>query len=146
MKKVLWLVLVLALAFSVAAFAQEGSQEEVIEVDGLRYSVSEDETALTVWLDTNPSTGYDWTFTISDEELLELVTMETVMDENAEEIAGAGGTWAASFYHPVSGLGGNVTLTLTYSRSFAPDPETDIVREIDLWTVENGTLEVLAVR
>ena len=76
MKKLLAMLLAAVLLCG-AAFA-EG------EIDDSWYELSEDECVLTVRLDANPTTGYEWSYAFSDDTALELLTDEYVEDAHAE--------------------------------------------------------------
>ncbi len=122
MKKLLAMLLAAVLLCG-AAFA-EG------EIDDSWYELSEDECVLTVRLDANPTTGYEWSYAFSDDTALELLTDEYVEDAHAEGELGVGGYWAASFMGTFE-VAGNVDLTLTYARSFEPEqPARQIVMHL----------------
>lgn len=126
------LALLLALAFGAAAYAEEAAPW---------YELDEADEVLTVRLPANPTTGYEWTFEISDSEALELVTQEYVQDEAGQEMVGVGGTWVASF-HGTFAKAGHVDLTLKYKRSF--EQEAAETRLVKLWVMENNQLEVVS--
>jgi len=67
-------------------------------------------------LESNPSTGYDWTAESSDTAVVSEVGDEYVQPDT--DLLGAPGTQRFVF-HP--GGAGSATLTLRYARSFQPD-------------------------
>lgn len=85
------------------------------------FEQSADGEVLTVRLEGNATTGYMWSFEISDPEILELITEEYVPDQVAEGVVGAGGMWNASF-KPTFNKDGEVRLTLQYGRSWEQQP------------------------
>lgn len=137
MKKLLSLAL--ALLFILTSCAVAYAEQEQAEPDW--YELDENEEVLTIRLPANLTTGYEWTFEISDPEALELVTQEYIEDENGQQLVGVGGTWAASF-HGTFAKAGDVDLTLTYKRSF--EEEAAETRLVKLWIVENNQLQVVS--
>ena len=138
MKKII-AVLLLAVLLCTVALAETADENEA---DTTWYELSEDAGFLTVHLEANATTGYEWTYTISDETLLELVTDEYTEDEHEDGMTGVGGTWNASFM-PIGDKSGEVDLTLTYVRSFEPDsPAREIVMHIAI--DEIGALNVVS--
>lgn len=74
--------------------------------------------------DENPTTGYEWTFAVSDDSILAVADGGYTLSDGAENMAGAGGTHAWS----VSGLKeGQASVTLTYARSWESDPSDPVV-------------------
>ena len=140
MKK-LMAILLLAVLLLTSALAETEDATEV-EADTSWYELSEDAGALIIHLEANATTGYAWTYTISDESLLELVTEEYAEDEHEDGMTGVGGTWNASFM-TIGDKSGEVDLTLTYVRSFEPDtPAREIVMHLSI--DEAGALTVVS--
>ncbi|MDD3242688.1 MAG: protease inhibitor I42 family protein [Eubacteriales bacterium] len=100
-----------------------------------------EESVLTVSLPANPSTGYEWSYHISDTNALVLDKAEYTQDDAGEGVVGAGGTWVASFEGTFK-QAGNVELTLQYGRSW----EVDVLetRVLKLFINESNTIEVLS--
>lgn len=105
------------------------------------YELSGEDEVVTVRLPANETTGYQWFYTFSDEETLELVTQEYVQDEAEEGETGVGGTWVASFKGTFE-KAGNVTLTLDYAQGETEEPEETKV--LNLFVVENNGLQVVS--
>ena len=105
MKRILTILLAAALMLCTAAFAEGNPNDSW-------YELSEDECVLTVRLDANATTGYEWTYSFSDDKALELLTEEYVEYEHPEGEVGVGGYWAASFMGTFE-TAGNVDLTVT---------------------------------
>lgn len=89
--------------------------EVAAETTTNNYEIVNDVQTLTVRMPANATTGYEWSYEISDESKLELLTGEYYQDENAEGLLGAGGTWAATFKRADDATG-DVTLTLNYAK------------------------------
>ena len=109
--------------------------------DNTWLTLSDDGTGLSVSLEGNATTGYDWSYVISDESLLTAVSDEYVEDEHEEGMTGVGGTWNASFAS-VAGKSGEVTLTLNYARSWEENPIESY--DVALNISEDGTIEILS--
>ena len=134
-------ILLMAVLLLTSALAETEDATEV-EADTSWYELSEDAGALIIHLEANATTGYAWTYTISDESLLELVTEEYAEDEHEDGMTGVGGTWNASFM-TIGDKSGEVDLTLTYVRSFEPDtPAREIVMHLSI--DEAGALTVVS--
>ena len=139
MKALMTTVLLLFLAFTIVP----GTGPAEMNPDWMEV---EEGKILTVRLPANPTTGYEWTFSISDPEVLELITSEYTPDAGSENLDGAGGTWTASFRGTASGL---ATLTLTYAASYDPtmvgdqvDIQVNVLDDLSLLTinVDEGAL------
>lgn len=115
MKKIIALFVAGLLFFTSGYMASEETETMAVWYEITRDDVGKD--ILTVRLDGNPTTGYDWTFEISEPALLELLSQEYVIDESDEPICGLGGTWVASFRN-FSDEAGDVELILRYARSW----------------------------
>jgi len=132
MKKMLVLVLVLALTLCGMAFAEETAEE-----DKLWYELSEDNKILTIRLEANATTGYDWKTNISAPEGMELITEEYLVPNT--EMLGAGGIWVASF----RALGETEhTEHLTFSYERASEEMAVSLATIDLTAHADGTLTI----
>ena len=140
MRKLIAILLMAVLLLTLALAETEDATE--VEADTSWYELSEDAGALIIHLEANATTGYAWTYTISDESLLELVTEEYAEDEHEDGMTGVGGTWNASFM-TIGDKSGEVDLTLTYVRSFEPDtPAREIVMHLSI--DEAGALTVVS--
>ena len=116
--------------------------EELEEFPG-ELELSEDGKILTVRLAANPTTGYDWEFTIDDESIAELVTCEYVPDEAADDMVGVGGTFVASFMATI-GEGDTVNpgvamIAFNYKRSWEEEAITELLLFVEV--LEDGTLD-----
>ncbi len=69
----------------------------------------------TVKLDENPTTGYQWSYTISDENIVEISQDEYVADTHSGEMTGAGGVRSFTF---IAKAKGNAVITMVYERSW----------------------------
>lgn len=128
-----------ALAQPVAA-----GQNAEAEPMALTYDL-EGETVLTVRLQANPTTGYQWTYEISDPKLLACEKEEYVPDENSQGLMGAGGTYVAVFSPTTQGAGA-VELTFRYARQWESGEEPVETYTFQLWIMESGTLSVEGIQ
>ena len=85
------------------------------------YEIEPDAGVLTVRLSANATTGYEWTFTSTDESAVELITSEYVEDEADADLVGVGGTYVASF-RGLKQTADTVELTFSYGRSWEEKP------------------------
>ncbi|MDD6872136.1 MAG: protease inhibitor I42 family protein [Clostridiales bacterium] len=85
------------------------------------YEIEPDAGVLTVRLSANANTGYEWTFTSTDESAVELITSEYIADEAAADQVGVGGTYVASF-RGLKQTADTVELTFSYGRSWEEKP------------------------
>jgi len=113
----------------------------ITEVQSSWYELSEGQEVLTIRLPANPTTGYAWEYSISDEGAFELLTQEYVPDENAEDLVGAGGTWAASFIGTAK-ISDSIEITLNYKRDW--EDEAIETRRIEVLVSENNRLEIVS--
>lgn len=136
MKKLFMLLLVLAMALACVS----GVAETAAETEAW-YSLNEDEDVVTVRLPANATTGYEWTYEISNPERLKVVSAEYIPDENKEQMVGVGGTYVASFEGTFESAG-FVSVKFTYARSFEADSEPS-VRTLYLFITESNQLQVV---
>lgn len=85
------------------------------------YEIDPDTGVLTVRLSANATTGYEWTFTSTDESAIELITSEYVADEAEGDMVGVGGTYVASF-RGLQQSADTIELTFSYGRSWEEKP------------------------
>lgn len=104
----------------------------------------EEETTLTVRLRENPTTGYEWTYEISDEALLKCEKEEYVPDGSEKDLVGAGGTYVAVFSPALEGAGA-VKLTFRLARDWEAEQPLQ-THTFNLWIYEAGTLSVEGVQ
>jgi len=78
-----------------------------------------------IQLDENPTTGYQWAVTISDESIVKL-DKDDYQQQSAESgVVGAGGTRILTF----KGLKqGTATVTLSYERSFEENSSVETLK------------------
>lgn len=137
MKKFIALLALVALILAaIPAYAREEQPAEEAW-----YELDEESRVLTVRLPANPTTGYEWSFDISDPAALELLAMEYTGDQADEQMVGAGGQWVASFYSTLEGTG-EADLTLTYQRAGGGDIAQQRLIQVSIG--ENNHLQVLA--
>ena len=72
----------------------------------------------TVELEGNPTTGYEWTYELSNPRIIREVSYEYIGYQGDEEVVGVGGVFVFSF----AGLTeGETEITFNYSRSWEED-------------------------
>lgn len=94
------------------------------------------ENSLTFDFEANATTGYSWSYALSEEGVLELLSDSYVEDEHEEGMEGVGGTQHYAFK---AAAPGTVTLTFTYAQPW----EGGDTAEVRAYTVTVG--EDLAV-
>lgn len=81
------------------------------------YESSENSNSLkryTIQLDSNPTTGYTWTYSFDKEGIIAAVKDEYISNENKKEVVGAGGK---QYYTFEGKKEGDVTVIFKYARS-----------------------------
>ena len=136
MKKqlIIFLVLTIILIPFVGVYAKGEPQPEWIFLD-------DEQAMLTIVLSANATTGYGWTYKISNPDMLELIREEYIPDTNVEQLVGTGGTWAASFMG-TSMEAAVVELTLKYKRDW--EEEALQTRLVKVLVSEINQLEVIS--
>ena len=79
------------------------------------YELNEENGVLALRLPANATTGFEWSFEISDPELAELLTQEYIADKAEADTVGSGSTGVASFCG-LEGDGGDTQVTLNYAK------------------------------
>lgn len=105
------------------------------------YSLNENGEAVTVCLSANATTGYAWSYAISEPSRLKAVSAEYIPDESSAQRLGAGGTYAAVF-EGVPENPGLVSVQFTYARPFETDG-SQTVRTLYLLADEDGRLQAV---
>lgn len=109
---------------------------ELMEIGDMRISL--EGNTLKLEFAENPTTGYIWTCTSSDEEVLKKTednyVQDKAEDEDGEPLDGVGGIHYMTF---TSGKAGDVEISLVYGRT-GDEPETEKV--LRLTVAEDGTL------
>lgn len=124
MKKLIWMLVTAMLLSSILAGCAASSvpDEKVYGKEDTQISVSTGDE-LTIELDENPTTGYQWSVAIGDESVIELSKDDYVSDNQDENVAGAGGTRVLTFKAKAAG---NTVINMVYERSWekSEDDET----------------------
>lgn len=89
------------------------------EDDDFCYEDGNPPVAPDINLPANPSTGYQWTFTVDDEEVLEVFDNGFLAPDAASDVLGAPGTHTFRLYGAEFGT---ATVTFTYARSWEDKP------------------------
>ena len=81
-----------------------------------------------IQLEGNPTTGYEWDYSMDKEGIVKEDSADYVQDSADEDIEGAGGTYIFKF----SGVKeGDVTLTFTYAQPWEDvEPEQTVIYEL----------------
>ena len=121
MKKTLLItVLLLILCIALVGCGKKVQEDETKENQNLAAEVKD----FTITLNANPTTGYAWSHTVENSDLIE-ITSEYVPKQVEEGVVGAGGNQVVT----IKGLKpGTTTVTFKYSRSWEPS-ESDKVAE-----------------
>ncbi len=82
-------------------------------------------------LQANPTTGYDWKFTMSEEGVVSLADGEFTLDSKEPQMVGVGGFYQ---YMVVGEKEGEMTLTCAYLQN--DDPTTTVVSLSYTFTVD----------
>jgi inhibitor of cysteine peptidase len=117
--------MILAILMALAAiFSGCGKTETVYGADDTSISVKAGDT-FTIRLEANPTTGYEWAVTISDETVLALEKSDYVPDEVASDVAGSGGTQVFAFKALNSG---EAAIDMVYQRSWEPQADDQHIK------------------
>lgn len=104
LKKILALALACALLLGSVAYAQDPASS----------------VTLTYW--DNPTTGYSWTYTVSDDTLLSVTDNGYTADANASQAAGVGGTHSWTLAGKAEG---DVSITFQYGQAWEGGEQED---------------------
>ena len=111
---------------------------EVLEELSLDSSVSADGELLTVELNTDPASGYSWTYVIGDESLMEMKSEIFLEDDTAEGMVGEGRVQQLTF-QSVAKAKGETSIYFFY---LAPEEELDIPEGEDMDNYSDVTVDV----
>lgn len=131
MKKIISL-LCAVLILGTSVFAMEDKPVPTLlvnEVEKVEFEVTVEGSTFELTLDENPSTGYMWGYTLSDEEKLTVISDEYIMAESAA--MGASGKRVYKFEVKTDGV---YTILFKYERSFE---ENSTIEELDLLVYMN---------
>jgi predicted secreted protein len=117
-KKLVLVVVVLMMLLSLVLPATTMAGSVYVEQKTVFVNVGD---TFTVTLEQNASTGYRWSYTITDPSVVQLVK---VAYTQAKPIPGAPNNVIYTFQGVKSGI---ATITFTYARSFAPDSNTKTI-------------------
>ncbi len=113
-KLISWGMSILIFILSLFGFQPGGGGE-----DKELLTYNDTHTALTVTLSENPSTGYSWSYTISDPDVLRVTTDTFTPASSDPSVAGAPGTRAVTFEAAAEGT---ALLTFVYARPWEKNP------------------------
>ena len=115
---------VLALMIALAALAGCGGTQTVYGKEDTDIAAKAGET-FTIKLEENPTTGYQWSVSVSDESVVALDKDEYVPDDKNGELAGSGGVRVLTFKALKEGT---ATIGMVYERSWEPNPDDERVQ------------------
>jgi inhibitor of cysteine peptidase len=118
-KTIIMLALLMALA---AVFTGCGKTEVVYGRDDTSISVKSGEK-FTIRLDANPTTGYEWNASVSDDAVVSLEKAEYLPDDSDAD--GAGGTQLLMYK---ANKAGAATIDLVYQRSWEPQDDDERIQ------------------
>lgn len=132
---IIYALILIAQALLVScASAQQGAVEEptmalthdVAPVQPLPYgfTIGNEEKNVVVSMEANPTTGYSWSYTVSNDSVLQEVSSNYVADEHAQGMVGVGGRQYYSFSPLVAG---NVRVRFVYARPWEKQNPTTIL-------------------
>ena len=114
MKKILCLSLIFLLAAAILTGCTSVSADKIYGKNDKDITVNSGQ-AFTIHLEENPTTGYEWTVSISDKKTVAFISGEYRQGSGVEGIVSSGGVKILTF----KGLEkGNAAVTLVYERSF----------------------------
>jgi len=100
--------------------------------------VEADGKTLKISLEENPTTGFSWDYTVSDETLLEVVDDEYFPSNTETAVVGSGGIHVFEF----QGLKeGETTLTFNYFKSWEGTEKTEDTRVYKIIVDQYGNIE-----
>lgn len=76
----------------------------------------------TIKLDENRTTGYQWSYAVSDEKIVSISKDDYVTDEANENVEGAGGQRVLTFKANATG---NTTINMVYERSWEKNEDDE---------------------
>lgn len=122
MKKLTAVLLIMLLTLFMLSGCSTASTQKVCGKEDTSIEVNQGDS-FTIQLEENPTTGYAWTVTISDENIIQL-SDDQYTENNDEEIAGAGRTHSYTFEALTKGT---TEITFVYERSFEEDSAAETI-------------------
>ncbi len=123
MKRIAVLVLIVLLTFSMLAACVKTSGEKVYGKEDTNIEAKTGESFV-IQLEENPTTGYEWTVTISDENIVKKTDDQYTTESRDEDIVGAGGVHTYTFEALKEG---STQITFVYERSFEENSAVETV-------------------
>ncbi len=120
MKRMMLLFAAAAIAALLCA-CSAGAQEKVYGKEDTNISVSAGDTFV-IKLDENPTTGYKWSFTVSDDSVIELSKDEYMQENQDSGVVGAGGTRVLTFKAKAAG---SAQINMVYERSWEKNEDDE---------------------
>ena len=107
--------------------SSEAAEPEEIQIDGNR---------LTLNYEANPTTGYSWTYEISDESVIKFTDDEYVEDKAEPGVVGVGGREIFTF---TSLKKGKAVISLTYEQNWDGGNKSE-TKYVNIETDDNGNI------
>lgn len=136
---------VLVLCFCITACSSGSSEETTVEETTAFladfYKLTDESRTLSIQLDADPASGYNWTYEISDESILSLTSF--AFHPGDED--GNGAVWSASFAAP-STKGGSVQIALYSVENLQDVKNTEPEYVMELYVAVDGKLTVKSIK
>lgn len=116
---------------------EDNSLEIVSFEESSRFFLTQDQCGLNVRLESNPTTGYQWSYALSDEDFLRCDAEEYIADP--AQAVGSGGVWSARFAS-TGNKAGFVELHLRYARPWEEDAPAK-EHTLHLFVNESGLIQ-----
>lgn len=123
MKKILMIVMAAVLAFAVLTGCSEASTGKVYGKEDTNITVSKGDK-FNIQLDENPTTGYEWTVSVSDENVVKMTDDQYTAQTTDANVVGSGGTH--SYMFEATGKG-TAQITFVYERSFEENSAVETI-------------------
>ena len=145
-KKIIMPAVVVSFCLLCLCACSSGNEEETTETETASYvadfyKLYDENKTLSVELEADPASGYNWTYEITDESILNLTSfMFNPGDENGE-----GALWTATFAAS-SAKGGAVQLSLYSVQNLDEVEEAEPVYVMDIDVTVDGKLTVKSIK
>jgi predicted secreted protein len=123
MKRFTGIVLATVLILSALAGCSETPQGSVYGKEDTNITVSKGDTFI-IQLEENPTTGYEWRISVSDDSIVTLTRDEYAAQTKESNIEGAGGTHSYQFKSAGKGA---AQITFVYERSFEENSAVEMI-------------------
>jgi len=123
MKKFLVIMMTAVLALSVFVGCSAASAGKIYGKEDTDIVVNKDDI-FTIQLEENPTTGYAWTVSVSDESTVKLIDDQYTAESKDQNIVGGGGVHEFTFQALSAGT---TQITFVYERSFEENSAVETI-------------------